>query len=184
MPYFGGPVFLAIMRLYKLTWTFCVLSIVQHECFKQRLMVKPKEQGDRGLNLQTTLLFPREPRRGNEAEFVYLFCPFFTENLCCSRDSVLDWNIQPDTLWSHPDLLTQCWLMHFCVFYINRMCFQFSFPWTSIHPSKLFFSIPFSNSTVFLSLSSRLLCLTQFLFSRTSACTGLWLAVDLISVST
>ena len=41
-----------------------------------------------------------------------------------------------------------------------------------------------SSSAVFLSLSSRLLCLTQFLFSRTSACTGLWLAVDLISVST
>ena len=40
---------------------FCVLSIMQNECFRQKLMVKPKEQGDRGLNLQSTLLFLREP---------------------------------------------------------------------------------------------------------------------------
>lgn len=58
-------VFLMIMSLYN---EFCVLSIMQNECFKQRLMVKPKEQGDRGLNLQSTLLSLRGPGGGNEAE--------------------------------------------------------------------------------------------------------------------
>ena len=48
--------------------TFCVLSFMQNECFKQRLMVKPEEQGDRGLNPQSTLLFLREPRGGSKAE--------------------------------------------------------------------------------------------------------------------
>ena len=58
-------VFLVIASLYN---EFCVLSIMQNECFKQRLMVKPKEQGDRGLNLQSTLLSLRGPGGGNEAE--------------------------------------------------------------------------------------------------------------------